>query len=217
MTASRLLNPTFLSLGVVLVSSLLAQPVAGADATAAHAAEMRSGSAVDGKQVYESVCAACHKQDGTGLPGAFPPVADSDYLKADHERSIAAVVHGLTGKIKVNGQAYNGAMPPMGYLGDAEIAAALTYVLESWNGGGTVTAAQVAAVRGEGIAAKAKHPVTSDAEHAYRGTPSPIAPDSVVSMMESDGPPMTVAEFDQAKQLFFERCAGCHGVLRKGA
>ncbi len=30
-------------------------------------------------------------------------------------------------------------------------------------------------------------------------------------------PPMTVAEFDIARKIYFERCAGCHGVLRKGA
>ncbi|MDO8607069.1 MAG: cytochrome D1 domain-containing protein [Phaeospirillum sp.] len=31
------------------------------------------------------------------------------------------------------------------------------------------------------------------------------------------GPVLTAAEFDKAKQIYFERCAGCHGVLRKGA
>jgi nitrite reductase (NO-forming)/hydroxylamine reductase len=30
-------------------------------------------------------------------------------------------------------------------------------------------------------------------------------------------PRLTEAEFAEAKQIFFERCAGCHGVLRKGA
>lgn len=30
-------------------------------------------------------------------------------------------------------------------------------------------------------------------------------------------PKMTTAEFQKGKQLYFERCAGCHGVLRKGA
>jgi len=30
-------------------------------------------------------------------------------------------------------------------------------------------------------------------------------------------PDMTEAEFERGKQVFFERCAGCHGVLRKGA
>lgn len=30
-------------------------------------------------------------------------------------------------------------------------------------------------------------------------------------------PTLTQAEFDRANQIYFERCAGCHGVLRKGA
>lgn len=30
-------------------------------------------------------------------------------------------------------------------------------------------------------------------------------------------PTLTKAEFDQANRIYFERCAGCHGVLRKGA
>jgi nitrite reductase (NO-forming)/hydroxylamine reductase len=28
---------------------------------------------------------------------------------------------------------------------------------------------------------------------------------------------MTKAEFDASRQIYFDRCAGCHGVLRKGA
>ncbi len=30
-------------------------------------------------------------------------------------------------------------------------------------------------------------------------------------------PTLSAAEFDKAKTLYFQRCAGCHGVLRKGA
>ena len=30
-------------------------------------------------------------------------------------------------------------------------------------------------------------------------------------------PEMTAAEKEAAKKIYFERCAGCHGVLRKGA
>lgn len=30
-------------------------------------------------------------------------------------------------------------------------------------------------------------------------------------------PPMTKVEMEAAKKIYFERCAGCHGVLRKGA
>ena len=34
---------------------------------------------------------------------------------------------------------------------------------------------------------------------------------------DSKAPAMTKAEFAKAKDIFFQRCAGCHGVLRKGA
>ncbi|WP_256663602.1 MULTISPECIES: cytochrome D1 domain-containing protein [unclassified Pseudomonas] len=37
-------------------------------------------------------------------------------------------------------------------------------------------------------------------------------------MVKSPGAPdISQAEFDASKQIYFERCAGCHGVLRKGA
>lgn len=32
-----------------------------------------------------------------------------------------------------------------------------------------------------------------------------------------EAPPITQAEFEKAKGIYFERCAGCHGVLRRGA
>ncbi len=34
---------------------------------------------------------------------------------------------------------------------------------------------------------------------------------------EAKAPTLSQSESDKAKQVFFERCAGCHGVLRKGA
>ena len=61
------------------------------------------------------------------------------------------------------------------------------------------------------------HPATSASEMAYQGAPVAAKPGETKDMIDSAGPPMTKAEFDQAKQIFFERCAGCHGVLRKGA
>ncbi|WP_281278560.1 nitrite reductase [Paracoccus luteus] len=44
---------------------------------------------------------------------------------------------------------------------------------------------------------------------AQEQVPVPGAPEGV--------PAMTQAEFDEANTIYFERCAGCHGVLRKGA
>ncbi len=51
----------------------------------------------------------------------------------------------------------------------------------------------------------------------YEGAPSVVDPALTKDMMTGDGPPMTVEEFNQGKEMFFQRCAGCHGVLRKGA
>ncbi len=33
----------------------------------------------------------------------------------------------------------------------------------------------------------------------------------------AEGPTLSSEAFDASKQLYFEQCAGCHGVLRKGA
>jgi len=52
---------------------------------------------------------------------------------------------------------------------------------------------------------------------AYEGTSSPISPKSAKVVRSPGAPDLSDAEFEKAKKIFFERCAGCHGVLRKGA
>ncbi len=100
-----------------------------------------------GQRVYEVNCAACHQADGQGLRGAFPPLAGSDYLNADPDRAVKAILEGLSGPITVNGQEYNGVMPAM-RLSDNDIANVLTYLLNSWgNDGGVVSPEQVAGLR----------------------------------------------------------------------
>lgn len=63
---------------------------------------------------------------------------------------------------------------------------------------------------------KSGHPGTSSGEMSYQGAPIGTPTEGTKDMVAGD-PPMTKAEFERSKQLFFERCAGCHGVLRKGA
>jgi nitrite reductase (NO-forming) len=100
-----------------------------------------------GRRVYGQTCAACHQQNGTGLAGAFPPLARSDFLNADATRAIGVVLNGLTGPITVNGTTYNSVMPAQG-LSDDAVANVLTYVYSQWGNNGTVvTPAQVARVR----------------------------------------------------------------------
>ena len=44
-----------------------------------------------------------------------------------------------------------------------------------------------------------------------------VAMGSAFAQETAKGPELTAAEKEQAKKIYFERCAGCHGVLRKGA
>ena len=177
-----------------------------------------------GKQPYLDNCAACHQPDGKGLAGAFPPLAASDWLQGKTATEVAAtVLEGLQGEIVVNGVTYDSLMPAQSHISDADIAAITTYVLNSWgNPGGSISAAQVAAQRASlqvstDPAQGEVHPGTSQAQAAYEGAPSTVTAADVAQIRTPGAPDMSEGEFAQASEIFFQRCAGCHGVLRKGA
>jgi nitrite reductase (NO-forming) len=103
-----------------------------------------------GKRVFLQNCAMCHQADGKGLANVFPPVAQSDYLMADKQRSIGILLRGLSGPIMVNGQRYDGVMPPQVTLTDEQIAHVLTFIRNSWgNQGEPVTVEEVRVMREE--------------------------------------------------------------------
>ncbi|MDH3811916.1 MAG: c-type cytochrome, partial [Gammaproteobacteria bacterium] len=194
--------------------------------TAVHDAEVAAASTDDlmakGQGVYNANCAACHQPNGQGLAGAFPPLAGSDFLKGDRKKVMSAALFGLSGPITVNGVDYNGVMPSLGHLPDQDLAAALTYVFGSWgNDGAAVSVAEVAALRAElgqeDRAAGSRHVGATEGELTYQGAPSAISGEDTRQIMAAGGPVLSEAEFGTATQLYFERCAGCHGVLRKGA
>jgi nitrite reductase (NO-forming) len=102
-----------------------------------------------GKKVFLTSCFACHMANGEGLPNVFPPLANSDYLKADKDRAIRVVLKGLSGPITVNGKAYNNMMPPQEFTDD-QVADVLTYVMNTWgNDYGKVSPVDVKRVRSE--------------------------------------------------------------------
>jgi nitrite reductase (NO-forming) len=100
-----------------------------------------------GKEVYNTNCITCHMEKGEGLEGAFPPLAKSDYLMADKNRSIKQIIHGASGEMTVNGKTYNGEMPAID-LTDEQVSDVLNYVRNSWgNKGAAVTPNEVKAQR----------------------------------------------------------------------
>jgi nitrite reductase (NO-forming)/hydroxylamine reductase len=62
-----------------------------------------------------------------------------------------------------------------------------------------------------------EHPDTPEEELRYKGAPVPKELEAGKDVVTPGAPALTEAEFTKAKQIYFERCAGCHGVLRKGA
>jgi len=84
-----------------------------------------------GNEIYADFCVTCHLQKGEGVPYTFPPLAKSDYLKANRENSIKAIKYGLQGEITVNGVTYNSAMAGLG-LEDDEVADVMNYISNSW-------------------------------------------------------------------------------------
>ena len=103
--------------------------------------------------------------DGEGLPGAFPPLAGSEWVTAANPAvPIRTVLHGMQGPVTVKGTEYNGLMPAYGTgieMSDEEVAAVLTYVRQSWgNDASAITAEQVAAERA--APRSASGPVTAE-------------------------------------------------------
>jgi len=182
-----------------------------------------------GKAVYAANCAACHQPEGQGLQiggavGGFPPLAKSDSFAKLKPADVAKnILAGRTGKLVANGVEYNNVMPAMVHLTDEQISQVVTFVFNSWgNQGGSMSTEDAAAVR-KSVGASSdpaqggSHGTANNAEKGYQGAPSPLAGETVNPTLTPGAPVLSDAEFARASTIYFERCAGCHGVLRKGA
>lgn len=102
-------------------------------------AQTGAGSTDAGSRVYAANCAAYHQAGGTGVAGAFPPLAGHvpDLPKQAGRRAYVGklLLFGLEGKISVNGNTYAGAMPAWQALNDHDIADVLNYVSNAWDNG----------------------------------------------------------------------------------
>ena len=85
-----------------------------------------------GAEVYTQFCSTCHQAQGGGVPGEFPPLANSAWVGGDKTRLIRSVLHGMQGPINIDGKQYDEVMPGHGFLGDKDLAALLTFVRNSF-------------------------------------------------------------------------------------
>lgn len=187
--------------------------------SAVPAAQAQTGAASSdaGSQIYATNCAACHQAGGTGVAGAFPPLAGHfpDLLKqADGRAYIGKVLlFGLEGNISVNGADYAGEMPAWQALSDNDIAAVLNYVGGAWDNDKSLppgfvpfTADEIKAARAQSLTAAAVHALRPGAQ-AGSGAPAATASDAAGTVPVS----FTADQVSRGEEIYSRRCTDCHG------
>ncbi|TZF81429.1 c-type cytochrome [Pedobacter sp. BS3] len=106
--------------------------------------------ATTGAVIYSNYCASCHKSDGSGIPGTFPPLKGTAQVLDDKNKLLRILLKGISGTITVKGVQYNQEMPSFKFLSDQDIAQVATYIRSHFgNKAGAVTNADVAKARSE--------------------------------------------------------------------
>ncbi len=104
-----------------------------------------------GKELYAKHCLPCHQAEGSGVPGMFPPLVNTEKVIGQPDSLIRIVLFGLKGPTEVAGQIYTQEMPAAGHLTDPEVAEILTWIRSSWGNKATaVTSKRVAEIRLKG-------------------------------------------------------------------
>src|SRR3984885_11324430 len=171
-----------------------------------------------GSRVFAANCAACHQAGGTGMAGAFPPLAGHvpDLLKQADGRSYIGKVllFGLEGEISVNGNAFADAMPAWNTLSDDDIAGVLNYVSTAWDNGQSLpagfkpfTADEIKALRTPELSSAAVYALRSGRAGGGGAAPAATANGSAGAAPVS----FTTDQVARGSDIYAERCVQCHG------
>ncbi|HKD52586.1 MAG TPA: c-type cytochrome [Steroidobacteraceae bacterium] len=88
---------------------------------------------VAGGAIYLDRCAACHREDGKGIPFLIPDLALASSVASREPTSLLRVVVHGSQSVATAGEPTAPAMPAFGWqLTDAQIAAVTTFVRNSW-------------------------------------------------------------------------------------
>jgi mono/diheme cytochrome c family protein len=187
-----------------------------AAALPAQAQQTGAGTGDAGSRVYATNCVVCHQAGGTGMAGAFPPLAGHvpDLLKrADGRTYLGKVLlFGLEGEINVNGNAFAGQMPPWNALSDDEIAAVINYVSNAWDNGKSLPP-DFKPFTPEEIKALRAPELTSAQVYALRSGAAGGAPATATSSSAGGTAPVsfTADQVTRGSDIYADRCVQCHG------
>ena len=80
-----------------------------------------------GKALYQAYCASCHMEGGEGVNRSIPPLIQTPWIQ-DGDKLLDVMLHGLKGKIVVDGLEYDEMMPAFNFLSNHEIAEIASYI-----------------------------------------------------------------------------------------
>jgi mono/diheme cytochrome c family protein len=102
-----------------------------------------------GAAIYKDSCAACHKDTGVGEAHLFPRLAGSALVQSDDPTTLARVVMQGSRAVSTPSMPTAPAMPAFDWrLDDAQAAAVLTYIRNSWgNAAAPVSAGAISSQR----------------------------------------------------------------------
>ncbi len=98
--------------------------------------------ALDGALLYKNFCSSCHKDNGMGVPGNFPPLKNSQRVK-EPSRFIDVLLHGTDGKQPIDGVMYNEPMASFSFLKDEELSAIANYVNSKFGEGNRISPEEI--------------------------------------------------------------------------
>ena len=176
----------------------------------------------------EAHCATCHQTHGKGSPNVYPPLVNSPWVTGSEERLVKLTLHGVWGKMIVNGKTFDPSrgVPPMtafrSILKDDELAAVLTFVRNSWgNEASPVSAATVKKVREQTSDRStfwkpeellAEHPMEAGSHAAEKETFSNVELENellAASPTELAKVAMERGDAKKGKRLFYQSGAAC--------
>ncbi|HEX3847655.1 MAG TPA: cytochrome c [Steroidobacteraceae bacterium] len=104
---------------------------------------------MSGQRIFNDTCIACHQENGSGIPGAYPSLSRSPVVLGDPAVLARWVILGQRPAAIPAGR-YAAQMPQFGWLSAEDAASLLTYVRQSFgNDAPRVDAATVAKAVGD--------------------------------------------------------------------
>jgi mono/diheme cytochrome c family protein len=132
-STSRITDGDLASIATYLKDSGVASHASNPAPVSANDTAMRTGAAI-----YKDSCAVCHRDSGTGERHLFPSLAGNALVQSDDPTTLVRVALQGSRAVATSAMPTGPAMPAFDWrLDDAQVAAVLTYIRNTWGNAAT--------------------------------------------------------------------------------